>query len=107
MPARYGGEEFAILLPHTSDEDAAILAERIRRTIENHPFPVYASAGSGIPLRFTVSIGVAAMTPECVEAGRLLAMADTAMYRAKQGGRNRTAVFRSGEDAAAAVGPAA
>ncbi|MFA6147731.1 MAG: GGDEF domain-containing protein [bacterium] len=107
VPARCGGEEFAVLLPHTSDTDAAILAERIRRTIENHPFPVDASAGNGIPLRCTVSIGVAAATPECAEAGRLLAMADTAMHRAKQGGRNRTVVFRCGEDAAAAAGPAA
>lgn len=107
VPARYGGEEVAILLAHTPETDAAILAERIRRTIEAHPFPVDAPAGSGTPLRCTVSIGVAAMTPECAKAGRLLEMADAAMYRAKQDGRNRTAVFRCGKETVPAAGPAA
>jgi diguanylate cyclase (GGDEF)-like protein len=107
VPARYGGEEVAILLAHTPDAEAAILAERIRRTIEGHPFPVDAPAGSGIPLRCTVSIGVAAMTRECAKAGQLLEMADTAMYRAKQDGRNRTVVFRCGKETVATAGPAA
>ncbi|HWS15314.1 MAG TPA: diguanylate cyclase [Candidatus Methylomirabilis sp.] len=107
VPARYGGEEVAILLAHTPDMDAAILAERIRRTIEGTPFPVDAPAGSGIPLRCTVSIGVAAMTRECAKAGQLLQMADTAMYRAKQDGRNRTVVFRCGKEIVATAGPAA
>lgn len=103
VPARYGGEEVTILLPHTPDADAIILAERIRRTIEDHPFP----AGSGIPLRCTVSIGIATMTPECAKADQLLQMADTAMYRAKQEGRNRTVVFRCGKETVGTAGPAA
>jgi len=107
VSARYGGEEMAILLPHTPDTDAAILAERIRRTIENHPFPAGAPAGNGILLRCTVSIGIAAMTRECAKAGQLLQMADTAMYRAKQGGRNRTVVFRCGQETVAAAAPVA
>jgi len=107
VPACYGKEEVAILLPHTADTDAAILAERIRRAIEDHPFPVDASAGSVVPLRCTVSIGVAAMTRECGEAGRLLEVADTALRRAREGGRNRTVVFRGGRETVAAAGPAA
>ncbi|GAB4245767.1 MAG: hypothetical protein OHK0028_23720 [Deltaproteobacteria bacterium] len=107
VPARYGGEEVVILLPHTQVTDAAILAERIRRMIEGHPFPADASGGRSLPLRCTVSVGVAAMTRECPGAGKLLEMADTAMYRAKQDGRNRIAVFRCGKEPAGAGGPAA
>jgi diguanylate cyclase (GGDEF)-like protein len=107
VPARYGGEEVTILLPHTPDTEAVILAERIRRSIEGHPFPVDAPAGSVIPLRCTVSIGVAAMTRECANAGQLLHMADTAMYRAKQDGRNRTVVFHCGKETALGAGTAA
>jgi diguanylate cyclase (GGDEF)-like protein len=107
VPARYGGEEVTVLLPHTPDADASILAERIRRAIADHPFRVDTTAGPGIPLRCTVSIGVAAMTRECVNAGQLLRMADTAMYRAKQDGRGRTVVFRCEEETRAAAAPVA
>jgi diguanylate cyclase (GGDEF)-like protein len=105
VPARYGGEEVTVLLPHTPDKDAAILADRIRRAIEDHPFLVDAPGGSGIPVRCTVSIGVAAMTRECAKPGELLQMADTAMYRAKQDGRNRTVVFLCGKEAGATPSP--
>ena len=107
MAARYGGEEVTILLPHTLAEDAVIFAERIRRTIEGHRFLGDGSASSGAPLRCTVSIGIAAMTRECANAGQLLQMADTAMYRAKQDGRNRTVVFHCGKETVVTAGPAA
>jgi diguanylate cyclase (GGDEF)-like protein len=107
VAARYGGEEVVVLLPHTPDTEALILAERIRRTIENHPFPIDAPVDSGAPLRCTVSVGIAGMTPECANAGKLLQMADTAMYRAKEDGRNRTVVFRCGKEPVVTAGPAA
>ena len=97
VPARYGGEEVALLLPHTPDKDATVLADRIRRAIEDHLFLVDAPGRSGIPVHCTVSIGIAAMTPECTSAGEFLQMADSAMYRAKQDGRNRTVVFHCGK----------
>ena len=100
VPARYGGEEVSILLPHTLGVDATILADRIRRAIEDHPF----RNGSGIPLRCTVSVGIAGMTPECAGADQLLQMADTAMYRAKEDGRNRTVVFRCAKEAVVKAG---
>jgi len=103
VPARYGGEEVTVLLPHTQGTDAVILAERIRRAIEYHPFP----AGPGISLRCTVSIGIATMTPECAKAGQLLQMADAAMYRAKEDGRNRTVVFHCGKETVVMAGPVA
>lgn len=81
--ARYGGEEFVILLPHTSEQEATKLSERLRVAVEQTPL-------HRIPeLRVTVSIGVACLLPDDDDAYSLLERADKAMYRAKRGGRNR------------------
>lgn len=96
VPARYGGEEAAVLLPHTKLEGAEILAERIRKTVEAHLFPADASFHPGAILQCTVSVGIAALTPECPDAPQLLKQADTALYRAKQGGKNRSVAYRHG-----------
>ncbi|MDR1947746.1 MAG: GGDEF domain-containing protein [Desulfovibrio sp.] len=94
--ARYGGEEFVILLPYTSTSEAAALAERIRRRIAAHVF----TAEGGEPLHLTVSFGVSGIGPEeDPSKERLLHDADTALYSAKEQGRNRTirarTVFRT------------
>lgn len=81
---RYGGEEFAILLPGTSLENACRVAERIRREIEIMPV----STDNG-PVPVTISLGVSTATPAMKDLAVLLDRADTAMYQAKQAGRNR------------------
>jgi diguanylate cyclase len=80
---RYGGEEFAILCRNTGQNDARMLAERIRTQIESLPFSF-----NGTTYRQTTSVGVAVlMAGEA--AASLLKRADDALYRAKQNGRNR------------------
>ncbi|MBZ0157785.1 MAG: diguanylate cyclase [Alphaproteobacteria bacterium] len=77
---RWGGEEFMVLLPETSLEDAVIVAEKLRKLLENHSF-------SPVP-RVTASFGVA----QCHEQeafDSLTKRTDTALYRAKNRGRNR------------------
>ena len=83
--ARYGGEEFVVVLPETAAEGALTFAERIRARIEAHDF-----AEAGDPVLVTVSIGVAGVGPsESGDPESLIALADAALYRAKNGGRNQ------------------
>ena len=82
--ARTGGEEFVVLAPATSGEAALVLAERLRHCIASTPFELPEG-----PLQVTVSAGVADSLPEEDEPRQLLKRADAALYRAKEGGRNR------------------
>lgn len=79
--ARYGGEEFAVLLPETPFEDAWRFAERARLAIQRH----FAHS-----LGVTVSLGVASFPGDGSSPADLISAADDALYRSKQGGRNRT-----------------
>lgn len=80
LVARFGGEEFAILLPNTPLEGAIQLGERFRRVIETAIWP---------HRPVTISVGLAAVTPDMTESDALVSAADAALYRAKQLGRNR------------------
>lgn len=82
---RLGGEEFAILLVNTGTADAIGVAEKIRIAVENHTVTTEA-----VSIQYTVSIGLATTGPEDNESlDDLLGRADTALYGAKQSGRNR------------------
>jgi diguanylate cyclase (GGDEF)-like protein len=84
---RTGGEEFAVLLPGTArDSASAVLAERIRRAVGDEPVPTQAGA-----VRVTISLGVASAGPDCPDLAALLRAADSALYDAKESGRNRVA----------------
>ena len=84
---RYGGEEFVILLPGTGRHGAAeTLAERIRRFVSEDPIPTDAG-----PVTVTISLGVAELGQGATDLASLLRRADSALYEAKQAGRNRVA----------------
>ena len=90
LVARYGGEEFAIILPDTKAENAEIMAERLRKAVEDLKIPhAYSSTGAVC----TMSLGVFTVVPQKGDKGEaMLAKADAALYQAKQGGRNQFAV---------------
>jgi two-component system, cell cycle response regulator len=94
VPVRYGGEEFAIILPETTLEEAVNLAERFRIMVER---TVFSNGRERLPV--TISIGIASIGNNSVADNmsqeEFLQMADSALYQAKQSGRNRIAVGRS------------
>ncbi len=86
LMARYGGEEFVFVLPDTSEDAAGIVAEKIRRFVEEYDF------FDGLHhYRTTLSIGVATALPEDEDFRQndFIELADRALYEAKNRGRNR------------------
>ena len=90
VPTRYGGDEFAIILPETSPEAALFVAKRLQEAIAAEPF----ARARELSLPVTASFGVATMPDHAVTMEQLLRAADSAMYRAKQMGRNTVAGAR-------------
>lgn len=82
---RYGGEEFAILLPQTGFQQAMSVAEKLRRVVETWQFP-------GVPRAVTISVGIASCPAHGTSRDDVVKAADTALYTAKQAGRNRVIV---------------
>ncbi|MCA9836609.1 MAG: diguanylate cyclase [Trueperaceae bacterium] len=81
--ARYGGEEFVILMPETKLENAYLACERLRKTVETHPWQ-----NIHPELRITISIGLAADI-SLPDYNALIELADSKLYEAKRNGRNR------------------
>jgi diguanylate cyclase (GGDEF)-like protein len=88
IAARYGGEEFVVMLPGAAAADAVVVAERIRSQVEATTIDL----SPGHRDQVTVSIGVAVWPTDADERVRLLEVADAALYRAKNSGRNRVVV---------------
>lgn len=85
---RHGGEEFVLLLPETPVDRALEVADRLCHMVAANPVEV-----DQIRIDVTISIGVAAAGPGCMDSDGLFRCADHAMYQAKQAGRNQAIVF--------------
>jgi len=89
VPCRYGGEEFAVIMPNTDSDGALTFAERLRKKVEEFPFP-----GQEKPLHVTISIGVATAPDDADDKLDLIKKADMALYFSKENGRNRVTAWR-------------
>lgn len=89
--SRYGGEEFVVVLPETSLTDAEELAERLCSTVEEKSFEIK----DGSNLSVTISIGVSGFIEESKSSEHLINQADSALYEAKDFGRNCVKVKRN------------
>lgn len=90
IPARFGGEEFVVILPETSGEGAQVFGERFREAVAESTTPE-------LPRQVTISIGLATYPDDADSIQTLIGAADSAMYEAKQRGRNRVCRFVSPE----------
>ena len=91
--ARFGGEEFIMLLPYTTEPEAYMIAQRLRRTIAEHDFII----NNELMIKTSISIGVAEFLPERHTLRSLTKCADMALYTAKQQGRNRVVMYYSSD----------
>lgn len=87
--ARYGGEEFVVLLVKTDSALAFKMAERIRKAIKSNP-----ASWKGEKITTTVSIGISGQPEDATRREDFVAYADRALYASKQGGRNRTTLYK-------------
>lgn len=87
---RFGGDEFAYILPFTSTSDAIIVAERIRKNVQNYRF-LKDIVNENVTL--TLSIGIACFPEHGTKEEEILAKADNALYMAKNSGKNRICIF--------------
>jgi diguanylate cyclase (GGDEF)-like protein len=85
---RWGGEEFLLICPNVGLQDCARMAERLRKLAEQMRIGV-----EGKVIEVTISAGVAAWSPDLKHVEQMLGQADKALYEAKNGGRNRIAIF--------------
>ncbi|HEV2862785.1 MAG TPA: GGDEF domain-containing protein [Pyrinomonadaceae bacterium] len=96
VAARFGGEEFAAFLLNADCAQGLVAAERVRSSVEAYHFAAARRGGAsdtGEVLRVTISVGVAAYPDDGRDPIQLVEMADTALYRAKNLGRNRVVAY--------------
>ena len=101
VAARFGGEEFAAFLLDADGAQGFVAAERVRTTVEAHTFATVrrgAETDEASSFHITISIGVASFPNDGRDPIGLIELADTALYRAKQSGRNRVIAYAHAAD---------
>lgn len=88
---RIGGEEFGAILPGDSLVEVAVVAEKLRRSVEELP-PVQGGMDSE-PMRLTLSVGGTSLGSDVVDVQLLISCADQALYQAKRNGRNQVRLW--------------
>ncbi len=92
--ARYGGEEFVLLMPETPLKESGIVAERIRKSVEE----IRLTTEDGKEVQFSVSLGLTEASLDSVTVKQAINQADEALYQAKEQGRNRVVIWGLGSE---------
>jgi diguanylate cyclase (GGDEF)-like protein len=99
VAGRYGGEEFLLIYEDSEKDQVLNIIERLRQTIEDHEFKKIGPNGSPVDgecLHVTMSFGIALLDDKSTENSKqILSIADTALYRSKEGGRNQVTLGES------------
>jgi len=94
LVARYGGDEFTVILPETSEEEAAVVAERIRKAVDEFEF----QTGEGRPVtHLSVTIGLSSLPDKSKDKKGLIDTADSALYQGKSEGKNRVVIYNKAD----------
>ena len=97
LVCRYGGKVFAVILPGASRPEAARIAERLRRAIEQQHIDLRGAVSAADAVQLTASFGVAALEPEIAgvlhRPAQLFTLADRSLHAARRAGRNCVRVF--------------
>lgn len=98
IAARYGGEEFAILLPFTDETEAAMVAERLRKAVENKVIDIEKvnTKNDTKTIKITISLGIYQFK-SADKTQDLLMNADKALYEAKESGRNMVKIYKKND----------
>lgn len=88
VAGRYGGEEFAVILVDTDATGAEIVAERLRTSVE-----ASSVAYEEHVINYTISLGIAELTPKITDPTMWIDTADRGLYNAKRAGRNRSSIY--------------
>lgn len=95
IPSRYGGEEFIFLLPQTSLDEALVVAKRLRKAVENKKINIEEYKIDNVKeINVTISIGVSEFNKADKTPESLYEHADSALYQAKETGRNKVVVYK-------------
>jgi len=86
VAARYGGEEFALILVESNKKAATVVANKIKKLVEDYPFSHQETQPNG---KLTISMGIASFPEDTKNPDELLTLADKRLYKAKTLGRNR------------------
>lgn len=90
LVVRWGGEEFVVVMPDADAASAQIVGERLRNRVAETPIAVSGPVGA---LPITISAGIALTSPEQPNADEVIRQADSALYAAKNGGRNKVVLW--------------
>lgn len=94
LVSRYGGEEFTVILPETSEEEARVVADRIRDAVAKFKF----KSDTNKPLgRLTITLGLSSLPNKADNMKDLIRTADFALYQGKASGKNRVVVFSNAQ----------
>lgn len=94
LVARYGGEEFTVILPETSEEEARVVADRIRDAVAKFKFKTDTNKPLG---HLTITIGLSSLPQKAANKKDLIRTADFALYQGKASGKNRVVVFNDAQ----------